>query len=550
MSTVRIRLTAALVALAAVGMTTVTAQEVPLLVEPEEITARLAPLEAVLEGLPPLSAPALSPQEWMPTEVPFGESSVVLEPPAIIDRPTAATTVAGDQLFFTAGLGAASVQSVFADIELYRITDISRFDLGYEHRSADGFAFHDPGSGYFVQRNALAAELDIDTGERTTGGFEAGYEDLRRGLQELSPNYSVENRTLDATVRLAYALDERVSLLFEGDASHSRRLLTDLRADAYEGTTPAEERDRDEMFNRFTPEFGVRFEWPRFALHSAVLYDALVNEADGFPTVSRVEGTLAVEGVLPAGITLRAEGAGAYRFDDGVYFPIEGALEYRGAERWSLTLGGGLRYSEALPVDLWSRYPTLGVPEAEEPPGLTERLFVEGGLEVVLLPERLTVGGEVSWSDWEDRLVADEFDESEGYYPLAYRDEEEFDYTVAATLTILPWLLLDGEWHARTLDRPTGDPENEAVLGVRVERGIVEAAATTTTPIDGEVAVPRIDVESTFTLTENLSLELFARDLLAPTLEDGRGLGGTEPTSADPFIQEGLEIGALLRISY
>lgn len=529
--------------------TTTPAQE--LLVEPEEITARLAPLEAVLGGLPPLPEPEISAQEWVPPEVQFDEPDVIPQPPVIVDRAVEPTVIGGDQLFFTAGLGAASVQSVFGDIGLYRITEQSRFELNYEHRSADGFGFNDPGSGFFLQRNALAAELEMDLGDQSSGGFEAHYQDLRRGLQELSPNYSVENRRVDGTVRFVRALDDRASLRFEGFASHDRRLLTDLRRDAFGGgAPPTVDRDRDEMFNRLTPEIGLRVEWPRFAIDTTARYDALINDGEGFPTASRVEGALALEGVLAAGLTLRAEGAGSYRLDDGVYFPVEGSLEYRGTERWSLTFGGGLRYSEATPVELWERYLTLGLPDIEEPPGLQERLFARGGLEVALLPERLTLTGEVEWSRWSDRLVATAFDAVEGYYPLEYRDEDELNFGITATLALKPWLFLDAGWYGRTLDRPTGTAEGEASTALRVERERITAAASATSAVDGEPATPRIDVESTFGLSENLTLEIFARDLLAPTLSEGRGLGGAEATDADPFIQDGLEIGALLRISY
>lgn len=527
----------------------IAAQE--LLVEPEEITAQLVPLEAVLEGLPPLPEPVLASEDWEPSEVEFAESGAIPEPPMIVDPAVESVPIEGDQLFFTAGLGAASVQSVLGDIGLYRITDDTRFELSYEHRSADGFAFNDPGGGFFVQQNRLGADLSMEIGERSSGGIEAHYLDLRRGLQELSPNYSVENRRVDATVRFDHALDERSTLRFVGFFSHDRRLLTDLRSEAFGvASPPTVERDRDEMFSRVTPELGFRIEWPRFALDTGVRYDARVNEAEGFPTVSRVEGSLALEGVLAAGLTLRATGTGAYRLDDGVYFPVEGSLEYRGAEQWSLTLAGGVRYTEASPVELWDRYRTLGVPAEEEPPGMQQRLFARVGLEVALLPERLALTGETIWSDRRDHLVVGAFDLTEGYYPVGYADQEELDFVAGATLTFTPWLLLDLGWTSRTQDRPVGVAANDASLALRLERERLGATLSATAPVDGEIATPRIDVESVFTLTENLELELFARDLLAPTFEDGRGLGGAEPTVEDPFIQEGLEIGALLRISY
>lgn len=545
----RITLIGVLGVIGTVSIPSVNAQE--LLIEPEEITAQLATLEAILEGLPPLPEPVLEERQWVPSEVVFTDSGTVPEPPPIVDRTIEPVVVQGDQLFFSAGLGAASVQSVLGDIGLYRITDDSRFELSYEHRSADGFAFNDPGSGFFVQRNALGAEFSMMIGERTSGSVEAHYVDLRRGLQELSPNYSVENRRVHTTLRFDHALDGRSSLWLQGFFSHDRRLLTDLRSDAF-GTAspPTVERDRDEPFNQLTPELGFRVEWPRFALDSAVRYDARINEAEGFPTVSRAEGSLAVEGVLAAGLTLRAEGAGAYRFDDGVYFPLEGSLEYRGAEQWSLTLAGGLRYSEASPVELWDRYRTLAVPALTEPPGMEQRLFARVGLEVALLPERLTITGETVWSDRRDTLTVASFDAIEGYYPLTYADREELDFSAGATVAFRPWLLLDLGWTARTQDRPIGVTANEASAALRIERERVTASLSAVAPVEGEIATPQIDAESSFTLTENLQLEIFARDLLAPTFDDGRGLGGAEPTAEDPFIQEGLEIGALLRISY
>ncbi len=531
----------------------VTFAQEELVIEPEEITARLAPLDVVVEGLPPLPPPTFVPPLWELGDVAIGEEVLLPEPPPILDPTIVSAETNQEQLFVTAGIGATSVQSVFGDISLYRVTQSTRFNLGYDHRSADGFGFNDPGRGFFVQTNELRADVELQApAGRLSTAFEGGYSDRRRGLQEQSPFFSVENRLLEGVGSVFYTLDDRASLYFDLPFRHDRRLFTDIRGEltgdpTFDFTTLPE---RDETFNRLAPEAGFTLEWPRFLFSAASRYATQVIDADGFSSVARLEGELGIEAVPLVGLTLAARGTGVYRVDDGAYFPVSGSLEYRGSPWWSVELGGGIEYLESSPVDLWDRYPALASPVLDEPPGPAERRYARGKVEVSFVPELFSISGAVSWADWRKRLVATAWDETVGFYPVEYVEMEEVDLVFGVTGALRPWLTLEAEYIARTLDRSVGTAPAEIRASLRTSRDRFEAALTTSTQIEDVPIAPVVSVEAAIALNETLSIELFGRDLISMTLDDGRGVSGAEPTPDDPFIREGLEIGALVRLNY
>jgi hypothetical protein len=542
-----------LVAILVLASAAIAAQEQSeLVVEPEQIVADLAPLEVVVEGLPPLPQPQLVVQPYLPGDEPFLEPGSDLDPPAIVGAPLEAETLTGDteQLFFSAGLGAASVNTVIADIGLYRVAERSRFELGYEHRSSDGFAFNDPGKGFFLQRNALGAEIELERDAGTRLGFEGSYENTSRGLQRLAPTVAVDHRSADAIVTVDHPIDERMSILVSAAVAHRSRLLTN-RIDDAAFTIPEDDQPaRSEQYNRFHPTAAARVEWPRFAIEFGGEFDALVNDSRGFPSVSSVEGNLILEGIPLVGLTMRADAGVGYRFDDRAYFPIEGSIEYRGSELWGADLAAGIAYSEPSPASLWDRYWALGPLDGDGTPELQEELFGEGAVELYLIPDRLTFGAALRWVRYSDLIQALPFDASSGYYPIEAGGGEQMEHTLSVTLQPQTWFTLDAAWRSRYLDRLVGETTDELTGTARAafERFDVELSATA--PLGTRAVVPRLDLSSSVSIGENLALEFFATDLLAPALEDGRSLAYVEPDEDDPFVQTGLEIGALVRISY
>src|SRR6056297_2529414 len=115
-------------------------------VDPERIVVDVAPVAAVVEGLPPL--PALDFEEPR-------ESEIVVEalpqddlaPPAFPRETFSAlpTSPAGEQVYFNATLGGGSVNSVLGNINVYRLGEGLQFRIGYDHRGSDGFNFNEPG---------------------------------------------------------------------------------------------------------------------------------------------------------------------------------------------------------------------------------------------------------------------------------------------------------------------------------------------------------------------------------------------------------------------
>lgn len=516
-----------------------------IIVDPERVIAEVAPVDVAVRGLPTLPPPEyVAPPEPVVTQSP--EPAEELAPPDV-PRETIATTVTdigGDQVYFNATLGAGSVSSVLGSINVYRLGDGPQFRLGYDHRGADGFNFTAPGSGFFTQENALDTWIRLGNGGPATAEITAGYTDRRFGLQQLPTYYSADGRTVSAAAELAYRPDPRSSATFQVAYEDRQRVLA---------TTAADVDAPREIYRTVQPELRGRVEWPRFNAAVAAAYHGFFPAGTPVDSASSVGLTLALEGVPFDGLTLSADAATWYRFTDRAYFPVEGALEYRGADRWNLTLRGGYRVEDLNPASRWERYTVTTL--ADEVDGMLPRadaVFAGGALEVVVIPGSLETTIGLDWDRRRNDLVVEPYDDdpSIAAHPVRLDARERLDGSVGLRMPVGERTILRADWDARFRDRGFGEPHHQVSAAVERDGDPVSVLVEGAVPIDGAAATPILGGEVRYQIARDVDVTLFGRDLLGPIEDRGRTEGGLAPRDGDPLIVPGFEIGLSVRVSF
>jgi hypothetical protein len=514
-------------------------------VDPERVVVDVGRIEAVVGGLP-----ELPPMEFVsPIQPPIMTAIPVVDeiPPPTLPRETVsviASESADEEIFFNATLGAGSVNSVLGSINVYRLGQGPQFRLGYDHRGADGFNFQEPGSGYFLQQNALETWVRIGDQSPLSLEIEGTYGDVRRGLQQRPTYYSVDSRTVAGSVDLTYEWSARTRAGSRVSLEDQQRVLA---ASAAGAISPRE------SFRRVRPEIWGVLEWPRLRLEGTGDYDGLFNSGSPLDDASSAGLTLAIEGVPLDGLTLTARGATRYRFSDGPYFPVEGALEYRGLERLAVDLSGGYTVRDRSIAELWTEYAVpLASPELAGQLPLSEAVFVAGRGEVMVRPSLLQVAAFGRWETEWNSLEAAAYDSDPGTagYPVELRTMERITTGVDLTVFLGERTRLRGGWLSRLGDRSLGVPDGEITAAAEFEGERLSGAVSGTAPLTTEQQAPNLGAEVRYRLARDVDVRLFGNDLLGPIESDGRTVRGVSPSADDPFVEPGFEIGLDVRVSF
>lgn len=515
---------------------------------PTATEATVAPVQAAVRDMPPLPPVPVDTEALeivLPTEI---------EPPQEIAQPEiprdAVTPVAmlpgEDQVYFNATLGGGSVNSILGSINVYRLGDGPQFRVGYDHRGRDGFNFEKQGSGFFEEINDLSTWLRLGGDGDLSLEVDATYRDERFGLQLASPYYSQDVRVLSGRIAGAYSPESVLDIRGTVDMSNALRVLAtgDSGVDAV----------RNE-YARITPRLSARLEWPRFAVEVAGGYDGVFPSRMELADTAVFDGQIGIETVPVDGLTLAVRGESQYRLRDGVYFPVDGAISYRGDERWYIDLSGGYEVRENDPTTLWGVYPATSITvgddiETRRLPA-QQRVFVAGELGVFLIPRVLEIRGGGERSLITDRLEVEPYETTSSRYPYTVENAELLTSDLAATLTVSDGVSLDGGWEAQWDDRLPGVPAHVATAGIIAAIGDLTLEGNGRFPLerDGDL-FPEVDFEARYEIARDVEFRLYALDILAPAMEDGRSLRGVAPDDNDPFIAPGLEVGAAVRVSF
>ncbi len=467
------------------------------------------------------------------------------------DIPRDAVTPAGmiaeqDQVFFNAALGGGSVNSILGSINVYRLGEGPQFQVGYDHEGSDGFGLKQPGTGFFVQENELDTWVRLGDDGPLTLEIEGGYADRRFGLQQLSPYYSQDTRAFSGQLRSVYSPETRFTL--EGIVSFrdQQRVLS---------TGESGLESARNGYRRVSPEVKGTLEWPRFLIGLTGRYDGAFSTGMELDGVSVFSGELNVETVPLDGLTLGARGSVIYRMNNGIFFPVDGYLAYRGNERWTLDLSGGYRLRENDPTLYWVDYPALdwepGTTVTEKRLPADELFFADAALGVTAIPGVLDLRGGVGRTWHRNRLVVDTFNSVLATYPYRLTTFTAIDSELQAEMTVNDGLRLAAGWLASWEDRLFGMPAHRVEASLTGEVSELLGTARVLVPLDGGPGIlPQVDLEMRYEMFRDVEFRLYALDILAPGLDDGRSLRGVQPDDDDPFISAGLQLGAAVRVSF
>ncbi|MEX2444367.1 MAG: hypothetical protein WD492_12220 [Alkalispirochaeta sp.] len=514
-------------------------------VDPERIVVDVAPVAAVVDGLPPL--PQLEFEEPEEPDVAVtGLPQEDLAPPEFPRESLAALPVdpGGEQVYFNATLGGGSVNSVLGNINVYRLGEGLQFRLGYDHRGSDGFNFNEPGTGYFRQENSLETWVRVGTEDSAQLEVEGSYNDRRFGLQGLPTYYSADSRTLEATASLGYQWSPRTQAGARVDILDEQRVL----AASASGTDSPRE-----TYRMVRPVVRGRLEWPRFHVEARGDYEGRFAVDSEIASSSMVGLELAVEGVPLEGLTLFAQGATRYRFSGGAFFPVQGGFEYRGSQRWGMRVEGGYRVAERSPADTWDDYiATVWSGTAAEVIPLGETFFTQGSIDVQVIPALLDLTTGLTWERQEDALLVSAYDDDPAVagHPVTTGAFNRLDGEMQSTVSMGDRTSLSVGWLSRFEDRHLGIPKHELISSVEIQGDPVSGSITGSVPFNPSVTLPVLSAEIRYRLAEDVELRGYGRDLLGPAEENGRTSRGVVPSESDPLVAPGLEIGVALRVSF
>ncbi len=514
---------------------------------PERAEGTVTPIAAAVRHLPELPEIPIEDSVFL---VSVGEVELPSNEVPLPEIPRDAVTPAGliaeqDQVFFNATLGGDSVNGILGSINVYRLGEGPQFRVGYDHSAADGFNLERPGTGFFLEENRLDAWLRLGGDDPLQLEVDGRYADQRFGLQQLSPYYSQDTREFLGEVRGRYVPETRFGL--EGVLTYQDEQRVLSTGDS--GQSPVRN-----AYRKVQPLLTATLEWPRFRAELRGRYSGAFPSDMGLSSTSIVDGRLSLEGVPLEGVTIGAHSSVLYRFDEGLFFPAEGYLSYRGDERWSIDLAGGYRVEENDPTRYWSSYPASDWEpdksiEEERVPG-TEVFFLDGEVGATVIPGVFNLRGSLGQTYYTQRLVPLPFDGGTQNYPYQLRSFTALDSELRGEFTITERVGFQAGWSASWEDRLPGEAAHTADAGLSAEMGDVSAAVNARIPVVETEVLPRVDLEIRYEMFRDVEMRFFANDILAPGLEEGRSLRNVTPGAEDPFIDTGFQLGAAVRVSF
>lgn len=571
------RIVAALTLLSATSLVAQT-DDSEILVEPERVQGSVAPVSVVVGQLPPLPELPLAPLPFERTVSVETLPQDELELPAIPRDTLSAVAVAtrDEQIFFNATLGGGSVNSVLGAINVFRLGDGPQFRLGYDHQSSDGFGFNDLGGGFSSSVNTIDTWIRLGGASREVGAgaqsgasgevgapgessasrevgagptleLEALYRDSRDGLQGQPAWYAAERRTLAARVRAEVQSGTRATAYLDLAVDDEQRVLSAI--------DPAE-RSPLEAYRSLRPAVGGVIEWPRFRVAGEGWYDGRFLAGSGpddreLRPSSRVGADVSLEGVPYTGVTLRGSAGARYRLGDTASFPAQVGLSIASSERWALDLDGGYRVDETSVTDVWDAYlvPAVVGSEDLDAPELRE-LFLDGALSVALIPQLVELDAAVNWGEREGVLGVGAYDDNQGVFPLQVESRSIFDSEVSLAFQVGQRLRVQSGLLSRWADRDFGATAQNLSASARGEWRRAAADIDVIVPLDTERAIPELGFTVDYAVAEDVDVQVFGTDLLAPLDTAGRTRQGGLPDATNPFITPGFEVGLSVRVSF
>jgi hypothetical protein len=338
-------------------------------------------LEAPLPDAPPLPPPEFEPplpavrEDAIPASAYRTEATLDTS-----DRPGLGET------FTEASIGAGLWSGISAALSIYRPLSDPSFGMTFSHDSLDGFAFHEPGTGFYERRTALSGRVRGEGAGIDAWSFTAAFEDRAAGLQGNSVDFSgVAHRYID----VSGSYRRRVGGLFGGDlgleasgsAAAASRSLEIAAAD------PAGVLGFTEL--TLLPRVEASLEYSSLTVGFSASYafrGFLGLEDDQEPSdrySRRAAAELSIDWDADPALSLGASVAVANTGDFPVLVPFTVSVEAGLGSIAAFALDGGLRSDFVLLADRWKENPYLDLGPL---PTDDARWFASSKVDFFLIP--------------------------------------------------------------------------------------------------------------------------------------------------------------------
>lgn len=500
---------------------------------------------------PPLPAASALPAPAQEPPMPAAAELAIPESAYRTEATLGSGTTAGQGATFTeASVGAGLWDAVSASLSIYRPSADPSFGMTFSHDSLDGFAFHDPGEGYYERTTSLSGRVKGSAGGLSAWGFSAGFDDEAYGLQGLSTDfYGVGHRYFDARGdyrrSLGSLLGGALSASAVADGSYASRSL-ELSQDDLDGVLNV-----NEVILAPSASLGWKNGRLDLTLDGAYDFRGLTGLSSSDEPDDRyshragadLKASLEWSDALAVGASVGVVSSSSFP----VLVPFSLSADAALGTFAVLSVKGGLRTDTRSFADAWRDNPYLDV--GELPPD-DARWFGAGKIDFFLLPGLVARAG----ADWASSLADGgrivPVEPADGSARGLYTYEID-DYRTLLSSFSLRWAKggasVSAGWEADLLDAPVVG-KSRRLTGQLEYRDPAEgygAAVSSSVGWDGDgFDLPVLDLSGFIRLTKEIRFIVQADDVAAAFKgEDGR-------TRWSPYLTSGFQASARFQLSF
>jgi hypothetical protein len=462
----------------------------------QSVEAQLPPEEDLLPPVRPV--PLLTEQELAVGEPAIPAAPVEGEGPSV--SPNQRLLAAEIQL------GAGTLSLISGSVSLKTLGPDPRFSLAFHHETLDGFAGHNPGSGFNTRTDGLDGGLKFAIGGVSTelGGTFKEDENGLQGLSNTGGYTSALARTISGSTSFSGAIDW---LTLTATAAGGLDTLT------MQGPTPLAS---DEV--RFTPSLAAQAKFGPVKIGVEADYwfrsDYYLGGGQDYLHRLRIGPSLSID--LPANFVIQGSAAWFVNSDGLSAFPFSLSITGTPVDFLTLSLEGGYK---VVPYDA---HDILVASDFAQPTPLSDDRGWYGAASGQLsLGRDLSVTVKASFMQSERMPQGSStLDAATGLFDVTQGPGTELALNGGLRWGITQYISLSAGWIHEFIDRPLFTPIDQLTAGVlgldpngRFGGGLTVAVGPAA---DGTLQQPLLHASAFWKIIEQLKLQLDGDDLLAP----------------------------------
>ncbi len=445
--------------------------------------------------------------------------------------------VTGPLLSSDIQLGAGTLGLISGNVSLKTLGPDPRFSLQFNHETLDGFAGHNPGSGFNTRTDGLSGGLRFGIGGVGTE-LAASFKEDENGLQGISSQVptvaysSALSRAISGSASFSGAID-RLSLTATAGGS--------LDSLTMQGTAPSPSSEI-----RLTPSMSAsaRFGAVKLGLDTNYWYRRDWYLAGGLDYLHRFEiaPTLSVD--LPGNFVVQGS-IGWFINSQGLSrFPFSVSLTGTPLDFLTLSFEGGYK---VVPYDA---HDVLAVNDFAQPmPLVDDRGWYGASSAQISLSRDLSATVKASFMASDEMPIGSTtLDPATGLFDVTQGSGTQFSLNSGLRWGITSYISLSAGWDHEFLDRPFFTPIDAlsaGLLGLDPNGRFGGSVSMAAGPIaDGTLQQPLLHASVFWKIVEPVKLQLDGDDLLGPLA--GSRWGIAPNTYVTPGFRLSLSLGMSL----